>query len=206
MPSITIGSTTASVIQFVVVMTILSTVLNTHTTTGAGILPYNTANELNGLVNQTNQTFISTQSQNSLQTQLRTQYNYSANQINPGILQTLGGLAFIPAAFGSFMLTLWSIPRTMIFIFQTLLTFQSPYVLLPFSVMALSAGLMAYYVMFFVYKLFTPITKTEIEEIVVLPLMPILGASSIIHLVIVICLTLTLVICLRYIKVRNVIK
>lgn len=197
MPSITIGSTTASVIQFVVVMTILSTVLNTHTSSGAGILPIGTANELNGLVNATNQTFISTTSQNSLQTQLRGQYNYSANQINPGILQTLGGLAFIPAAFGQFMLTLWSIPRTMIFIFQTLLTFQSPYVLLPFSVMALSAGLMAYYVMFFVYKLFTPITKTEIEEIAVLPIMPIVGAGSVFHLILGICISLLLVIILR---------
>ena len=183
MPAFTLSSTIASILQFLAVMVVLSVVINTHTTSGAGVIPINigvnctagplgdptnamcVGSSLNGTINLTSQNYLSTSNQNSLTVQMGKVYAGS-NNINTGILQQFGGLAFIPAAFGAFMDALWNIPKTAISVFEMAATFNGSYIpVLPFSAMMLSGILMAYYVTEFVFKMLTPITKVEVGDI-----------------------------------------
>jgi hypothetical protein len=53
----------------------------------------------------------------------------------------------------------------MIAITNSIFTFQSPYVVIPFGIMAISAVFMTWYVIEFIFKGLSPITKTEISDI-----------------------------------------
>jgi len=164
-PSFTLGSALTSVFQFMAIMAIMGIMLNTKTTNGYGLLPENVLIHSAGLINVLNTTYINTTNPNSLTVQLTGQLYNSSNSINVGGLTQLGGLAFIPAAFGLFMQSIFQIPNTILLLFQTLFTLQGAYVVLPFSIMAISGIFMAYMVIEFVMKAFTPISKTEISDI-----------------------------------------
>ena len=183
MPAFTLSSTIASILQFLAVMVVLSVVINTHTTSGAGVIPMNTGvnctagplgdptnamcigSHLNGTINLTSQNYVSSENQNSLRVQMTKVYSGS-NVINLPLLQQFGGLAFIPAAFGAFMDALWNIPKTAISVFEMAATFNGSYIaVLPFSAMALSGILMAYFVIEFVFKMLTPVTKVSVGDI-----------------------------------------
>lgn len=163
-PVVTLGSTIASVLQFIVVVGILVPALATHTQTGAGIVPGNYLQHLNGTIGYLNQSFITPTGANSLQQQMSGVISASANAINPGILQSLGGLAFIPAAFGAFMNSMWNLPGVVINLFSSIFT-NTGAVILPFSMFLISAAFLSYFTMIFAFKLLTPITKVEIEDV-----------------------------------------
>lgn len=165
MPSFTIGSTFAAVLQFVVIVGVLIPMLITHTDLGGGVLPVNTINHLNGTMNMTNQSYIATSGQNSLRVQMGTAYNQSANNATAGSLQQLGGLAFIPSAWGKLMSVFYNMPGTVNTLITSLLNFQSPYVIFPFSVFVISAALMGYMTFMFILKGLTAITKVELEDV-----------------------------------------
>lgn len=166
MPATTIGGVIASILQFLAVMFILSAVINLHTVNGNGIIPSNDLIPITGLVTLENNTYVSNISSNSLVVQIRSIGQQSANSIaTPSILQSIGGLAFIPAYFGQFMILLFNIPYSTVIIFTTLLSDPNITTLLTFSAMALSAILMAYYIIIFVMKAITPISKVEVEDV-----------------------------------------
>lgn len=170
------GSVVASILQFVVVVGILIPVMLTHTTSGQTIfgqgnfingnfIPANYVQHLNGTIQYINQSYLAVSGPNSLQQQMASVVTTSANNINPGILQTLGGLAFIPAAFGLFMNSIFNIPGTITSLWSSLVTGQGAYVVLPFSVLLLSGAITSYFVIIFAMKLITPITKVETEDV-----------------------------------------
>lgn len=171
MPSTTIGATVASVLQFIAVMLMLTVVLNARTTTGNGVLPPGVATNVTGLLNNESNAYLNTSPSSNTIIHIRANLGAQTNQTsgslsNIGVLSQLSGLAFIPAAFGLFITTMFQLPNTMITIVNTLLT-QPGNVnnLIGFSVLAMSGCLMSYYVIIFSMKLVSPISKTEIEDV-----------------------------------------
>jgi len=146
-------------------MSIMGVLLNTRTISGNGILPYNETVQLGAIINTSNGNVSITTDPHSLRVQMGTEFKNTARNVTPGVLSTLGGLAFIPSAFGQFMNSMWNIPGTMIRITESLLAFKNPYVVFPFSMMMITTALMTYYTIMIVMKMLTPITKSEIEEI-----------------------------------------
>lgn len=176
MPVVTLGSTIAAILQFIVVVGILMPAMLTHTQTGQTILgpgnfvngnfiPANYVQHLNGTIAYLNQSYLSVSGPNSLQQQMATVVSNTASNINPGILQTLGGLAFIPSAFGFFMNAIYNEPGIIFSLFGSLLSGQGAYIVLPFSVFLISAAILSYFVIIYAMKLMTPISKVEIEDV-----------------------------------------
>ena len=170
MPNVTLGSTVSSVLQWLAVMIILSVVLNARTTTGNGLLPPGVQLNLGNVINTENTTYLNQSAGGpvhlNIQQQISSQTANSANYAQLSYLQSLAGLAFIPAYFGQFMSMAFSIPGTIILIVQTLVTQPSSVsAWFTFSAVALSSCMMAYYIIIFGFKVISPVVKTEIEEV-----------------------------------------
>lgn len=159
-------------------MSILSVIINTHTSAGYAVLPFNSANTVSGLVMFENNTYInatpSSSSQIHIRSNLANETNTSAGSLGntAAILSSLGGLAFIPSAFGLMIETMQRIPGTLLAILNTLATLpqqssQSGAItaVTAFCIIILSGALMSYYVIIFALKLVSPVLKTEAEDV-----------------------------------------
>lgn len=171
MPSMTIGTMLASVLQFIVIVGVLAPVLLLTTVGGGGVLTPGFAASFNGVVTNSSGFFVNPNG--DLQSGLSSITAQNANGLagGAGVLSSLGGLAFIPAAFGSFINLLFRSPGIMLAMFSTLLTpgavGSGAYVNLSLiaSMTIISGAFMAYCIAIFAMKLMTPITKVEIEDV-----------------------------------------
>lgn len=163
--NITFGSVLAGVFAWMLIMAFLVPMLVFHTAGGRAMVPGSYAVSLNGTVLMLNNTYVSQTSQNSLAVQLQAQTLSSANSITGTALQTIGGLAFIPAAFGLTMRSMLNIPGTIWNMFTSLLSNTGEYIILPFAIFGVTSLVMSYFIILFCLKGMTPITKTQMEEI-----------------------------------------
>lgn len=176
MVSFTLESTVVAVLQFMAVVGILLPVLLTHTQTGQTIFGQgnyvsgnfvapNSIVHLQGTLGSLNQTYFVSTGKYSLQQQMSNVVSNSSN-INAGVLQNLGGLAFIPAAFGLFMNSIVSLPNTLFTIIGIIFSgYLGAYVVVPVSILLISGVFATYFVVGFAWKVLTPITKVEIPDV-----------------------------------------
>lgn len=171
MPSMTFGTMISSIVQFIVIVGILTPVLLLTTVGGGGVLTPGFAASFNGVVTNSSNFFVNPTG--ALQVGLSQETVANANGIagGAGVLSSIGGLAFIPAAFGEFINLMYRSPGIMLAMFSTLLTpgavGSGAYVNLSLiaSMTIISGAFMAYCVAIFAMKLITPIVKTEVEDV-----------------------------------------
>ena len=173
MPSLTLGTQIACILQFIVVIAILNSVLTYKTSTGMTVfgpgtfdaggnfIPTNYLVHLNGTSNSLQQAYISSKNKSSFYLALQNQANTSAGSLSsPNVLTSLGGLAFLPSAFGQFMSSMLNVPNT-ISSFQTSIFTNTGVIVLPLVMAVISGALLAYVVIVDVAALFGIITKTQ---------------------------------------------
>ena len=171
MPSMTLGTMLASVLQFVVIIGILSPVLVLVTVGGGGVLTPGFAASFNGVVTNSSNFFVNPNGPLQVGLSQQTAANAKGLDGGAGVLSNIGGLAFIPAAFGDFINLMFRSPAILLAMFSTLLTpgavGSGAYIDISLiaSMTIISGTFMAYCVAIFAMKLMTPIVKTEMEDV-----------------------------------------
>ena len=160
MPSLTIGTITIAIVQFIVIMGMLSAPLSFCSTTNQCILPLQFRQVYFGNVNATTANFTS-----KIQVPIQSQANGTTgfNSITPNVLQNFGGVAFIYTAFGAFMNSLFNFPTMLYYIFTTAFTYP-PLSLIIGGGALLSIGILGYMIVLIVYKGIGMVSKVITEE------------------------------------------
>lgn len=160
MPSLTIGTITIAIVQFIVIMGMLSTPLSFCSTTNQCILPLQFRQVYFGNVNATTANFTS-----KIQVPIQGQANGTTgfNSITPNVLQNFGGVAFIYTAFGAFMNSLINFPTMLYYIFTTAFAYP-PLSWIVAGGTLLSIGIFAYVSILIVYKGIGMVSKVITEE------------------------------------------
>lgn len=176
MPTFTLSGAVVAILSWIVIMSLLNVIITTPSSNGTYLLGNTLTSNVVNIVKSINNSYTNTSSgSNSLVVNSAQSLNKTAKTLNgsAGVLATIGGYAFLPSGMATFIITTFTMPYTMIRIVSTLLqgaVLNGPsgtfYIaIIPFSISIITSAFVVWYVLEFVYKLLTPITKTEVGDI-----------------------------------------